>query len=134
MGAKRRCYRISAHRNPDPANPLTPAGIDCLRAALLASASLIALASFGSIDAAQAACVPSLQTISASTPGPVRSNGGAISVTSSGSVAGNPEGVDAVTCSLSTLVNGGAINGKSGAASAGRLGSVEQRDNNHLGQ
>jgi hypothetical protein len=123
MGAKRRCCPTSGHQDPDPANPLTRASIGRLRAALLTSASLIALASFGAIDAAQAACVPSLQAISALTPGPVRSNGGAITVTSSGSVAGNPDGVDAVTCSLSALMNGGAINGKSGAASAaGGLG------------
>ena len=102
------------------ANPsaLTSAGNEGLfRAALLAGASLIALAALGAPDVARA-CVPSLQTISMPTAGPVLSNSGAITVTSSGTINGGPDGVDAPTCSISTLMNNGAIGGAAGGPSA----------------
>ncbi len=86
--------------------------------AQLAGALLIALGAFGVPGAARAACVPSLQIISGSVSGPIVSNGGAITVTSTGSVAGKPDGVDAVSCSIATLTDSGAINGGGGAVGA----------------
>jgi hypothetical protein len=80
----------------------------------LAGAVLIAFAAFCAPGAARATCVPSLQTISGSVTGPIVSNGGAITVTSKGSIAGNPDGVDAVSCSITTLTDSGAINGAAG--------------------
>jgi hypothetical protein len=77
----------------------------------LAGALLIALAAFCAPSAARATCVPSLQTISKAVSGPIVSNGGAITVTTTGSIAGNPDGVDAVSCPISTLTDSGAING-----------------------
>jgi hypothetical protein len=59
------------------------------RAALLAGASLVALTP----GAAQAACIPSPQIIATPTSGPILSNGGAITVTGSGSIAGHPDGI-----------------------------------------
>lgn len=123
MSTKRRCNRIGAHKDPHPATPLIPAGAVRSRATLLASASLIALAALGAPGAARATCSGIDQTISAPTLGPVLSTGGKITVTSSGSIAGGPDGVDSVTCSISKLTNSGAINGGAGAASAaGGLG------------
>jgi hypothetical protein len=92
-------------------------GRRCSRGALLAGASLIALAALGGSDSAQA-CVPSLQTISAPTVGPVLSNDGAIVVTSTGVINGGPDGVDAPTCSISTLSNSGTVGGATGGAGA----------------
>jgi hypothetical protein len=87
------------------------------RAALLAGASLIALAALGALDDARA-CVPSSQTISAPTVGPVLSNDGAIIVTSTGVISGGPDGVDAPTCSISTLSNNGTVAAAAGGAGA----------------
>jgi PEP-CTERM motif len=88
-----------------------------------AGALLVALAAFGAPSVARAACAPSPQTISGPVSGPIVSNGGAITVTSTGSVAGKPDGVDAASCSVTTLTDGGKINGGAGAAStAGGVG------------
>ena len=65
------------------------------RAALLAGTSLFAPSSLGAPSGARA-CAPSLQIISGPIAGPVVSNGGAISVTSSGKISGDPDGIDAV--------------------------------------
>jgi hypothetical protein len=117
MSPIKTCETSSDARASDP-SALTSAGNEGLfRAALLAGASLIALAAFGAPDVARA-CVPTPQTISTPTGGPVLSNGGAITVTSSGSIAGSPDGVDAPTCSVSTLMNSGSISGAGGAAGA----------------
>jgi hypothetical protein len=63
------------------------------------------------------------QVISSPVTGPIFSNGGAITVTSTGSIAGNPTGVEALDFSITTLTNSGAINGALGATSAaGGLG------------
>ncbi len=88
------------------------------RAALLAGASAFALAALGASGVARAACVPSPQIIATPTPGPIFSNGGAITVTGSGSVTGGPggDGVDAFNCPITTLTNqsGGTISGGNG--------------------
>ena len=90
------------------------------RAALLASASLVALVMPG---AAWAACTPSTRTISTGVTGPVLSNGGSILVTGGGSIAGGAEGVFAENCSITTLSNKGAIGAASGApGGAGGIG------------
>ncbi len=92
------------------------------RAALLAGASAFALAALGASGAARAACFPSPQIIATPTPGPIFSNGGAITVTGSGSITGGPGGddVDALTCPITTLTNrpGGTISGGNGASGA----------------
>ena len=90
------------------------------RAALLASASLVALVMPG---AAWAACTPSTRTISTGVTGPVLSNGESILVTGGGSIAGGAEGVFAENCSITTLSNKGAIGAASGApGGAGGIG------------
>ena len=78
------------------------------RAALLATASP---------SAAQAQLGGTNLIISTPTTGPVLSNGGAITVTSTGIISGGPDGVDAVTQSITKLTNRGAINGAAGAVS-----------------
>ena len=63
------------------------------------------------------------QIITGPVTGPIDSNGGAITVTKTGSIAGGPDGVDAVAFSITKLTNRGAINAAAGAASAtGGLG------------
>ena len=86
------------------------------RVAMLAGASVAALMALGGAGVARAACVPSLQTISGNTAGPIVSDGGAITVTGSGSILGGPDGVDALDCPITTLTNeaGGAISGAGG--------------------
>src|SRR5271166_6227974 len=81
MSAKHRCNRRGSQKGLYTVNSLTPANVGRSRAALLASASLVALAALGASGVAQAACVPSRQTISGPIAGPVMSNGGAITVT-----------------------------------------------------
>ena len=103
------------------------------RAALLAGASAFALAALGASGVARAACVPSPQIIATPTSGPIFSNGGAITVTGSGSITGGPggDGVDALTCPITTLTNqpGGTISGGNGAGQRrrGRRGRVERQ-------
>src|SRR5271165_6892997 len=87
-----------------------------LRVAMLAGASVAALTALGGAGVARA-CVPSLQTISGQTAGPIVSNGGAITVTGSGSVNGGPTGVAALNCSITTLTNIGSIGGGAGVTS-----------------
>ena len=101
------------------------------RAALLAGASVFALAALGASGVARAACDPSPQIIATPTSGPIFSNGGAITVTGSGSITGGPggDGVDALTCAITTLTNqlGGTISGGAGfGAGFGRRGRVER--------
>ena len=63
------------------------------------------------------------QIISSPVAGPIHSDGGAIIVTGAGSIAGGPDGVDAISSSITQLVNNGAIDGAAGATSAsGGLG------------
>jgi hypothetical protein len=106
---------------------LTPA--DAARAALLASASLIALAALTAPGAARAECVPSQQTINRPTAGPIVSNGGGITVAAAGSILGDPDGVDAISCSISHLTNAGAIigAGATNAAAAGGIGVLNDQ-------
>ena len=89
-------------------------GAPISRASLLATASpSAAQAQFGGMN----------QIISGPVAGPIDSNGGAITVTSTGIISGGPDGVDAITYSITKLTNRGAINGAAGAASAaGGLG------------
>jgi hypothetical protein len=88
------------------------------RASLLAGASLVALGAFAAPDRALAQCSGLGQTISTATPGPVFSDGGAITVSDTGSITGGlgGDGVDAVTCPITTLTNqsGGTISGGKG--------------------
>jgi hypothetical protein len=89
-------------------------GAPISRASLLATASpSAAQAQFGGMN----------QIISRPVVGPIKSNGGAITVTGTGVISGGPDGVDAVTQSITKLTNRGAINGAAGAMSAaGGLG------------
>ena len=114
MSAKHRCNLGGSQKGPHPANPVTPARVGRLRPALLASASLIALATLGTPGAAWAGCMPSTRTISTGVTGPVVSNGGAILVTGGGSIAAGPEGVFAESCSITTLSNKGSIGAAAG--------------------
>ena len=102
-------------------------GMRFSRASLLAGASFVALAGLSAPGVARAACIPSLQIIATPTSGPIHSNGGAITVTGSGTITGGPggDGVDAVTCPITTLANqlGGAISGGTGAASTNQGGA-----------
>ena len=120
MSASNRCNRNNSKTWSYPVIFLTPASIGRSRAALLAGASLVALAAVGASGVARAACVPSPQIIDTPTSGTIFSNGGAITVTGSGSIAGDPDGVDALTCSITTLTNqsGGMISGGTGRTSA----------------
>jgi hypothetical protein len=94
------------------------------RAALLAGASAFALAALTAAGVARAACVPSLQTIATPMSGPIFSNGGAITVTGSGSISGGPDGVNALNCPITKLTNqsDGTISGGNGAG--GTLGGA----------
>ena len=85
------------------------------RSALLAGASLAALAALAEPGASWAACAPSTQTISTGVTGPVLANGGSILATGPGSIAGGAEGVFAENCSITTLSNQGSIGAASGA-------------------
>ena len=115
MSAKHRCKRNSSQKASYPVNPLMPANVGRSRPALLASASLVALAALGASGVARAPCVPSPQIIATPVSGPIDSNGGAITVTGTGSITGGPggDGVDAFTCAITTLTNqsGGTISG-----------------------
>jgi hypothetical protein len=87
------------------------------RAALLASASLIALAAFGGPGAAYA-CSGADQTISHIVHETVVSTGGSITVDPGKGIFGAPDGVDAFNCDISTLMNGGGINAAMGSLGA----------------
>jgi hypothetical protein len=91
------------------------------RAALLAGASTIAFAAFGSA-AAWSACSNGNQTISSATTGPVLGTWdgstpgvGNITVDSGVSLTGGPQGVYAENCGIDTLENIGSISGQNGA-------------------
>src|SRR5271163_4668483 len=98
-------------------------GMRISRAALLAGASLVALGAFAAPDRALAACSGSNQTIVSSTTGPLLSNGGAITVTTSGIVTGGIvgdtglPGILVTVCPATTIGNSGTIVG--GAVSIG---------------
>src|SRR5271170_5397806 len=100
MGAKHRGNQHGSQKGPHPVSSLKQANVGRSRPALLASASLIVLAALGSPGAARAACVPSPHIISGAVAGPVVSNGGAITITGSGSISGAParDGIDAFKC------------------------------------
>jgi hypothetical protein len=85
------------------------------RAALLAGASVFALAALGGSGVARAQCVPSPQIIATPVSGPISSNSGAITVTGGGSIGGGAEGVFAENCSITTLSNMGSIGAATGA-------------------
>ncbi len=82
------------------------------QAALMAGASLIALAALGA--PAASACSGHNQTISNLVTGPIFSTGGQITVLASGTVTGDPDGVDVIDCSATTLTNQGEIPGQNG--------------------
>jgi hypothetical protein len=113
MSAKHRCNRHGSQKGPYLVDSLTPAN-GRSRPALLASASLIALAALGAPSAARARCNGANQTISTAVPGPIFAAGGSIKVLSSGAVSGSPTGVSASSCSLSKLTNQGSISGGAG--------------------
>src|SRR5271155_3610521 len=98
-----------------------PRGMRISRAALLAGASLVALATVeGPCPAA--ACSGADQTISSPLfPGPIFGTGGDITIDAGASVAGGPTGVFAQDCGIAALSNSGSIGGTA-AASGGRGG------------
>jgi hypothetical protein len=76
------------------------------RTALLAGASLVALAALAAPDQALAACSGHNRSISSpSTPGPVFGKGGNITVDAGASIAGGPTGVYAENCGIGALSN-----------------------------
>ncbi len=83
------------------------------RAKLLVGVSLVVLSAFADPRGALAACTGLNQTISSPTTGPVLSTGGAITITTSGSVTGTPgqPGVLLTVCPATTIGNSGAIKG-----------------------
>ena len=116
MSAKRHCNRDGSQKGPYSLNSLAPGSVGPSRPALLASASLIALAALGPMSAARAACSGANQTVSSpSTPGPIFGTGGNITIDSGASVAGGPQGVYARHCGIGVLSNSGAIDGAGGA-------------------
>ncbi len=116
MSAKHRCHQDGPQEKPYPVNPLTPARVGRSRPTLLASASLIALATLGEPGSAWAGCSGADRTISSSPfPGPILATGGDITVDAGASVAGGPTGVYAQDCGIGVLSNSGAIDGGAGA-------------------
>src|SRR6516165_5689581 len=105
MSAKHRCNLDGSEKRLLPVNSFTPASAGRSRPALLASASLIALAALSAPGVARAACDPSPEIISGPFAGPVVSNVGAITVTGSGKIACGPDGVDTLACAITTLAN-----------------------------
>jgi hypothetical protein len=89
MNAKHRCNRDGSPKEPHLVNPLTWADFGRSRPSLLASVSLITLVALGEPDRALAQCSGLGQTILTPTTGPVLSNGGAITITKSGTVTGS---------------------------------------------
>jgi hypothetical protein len=97
-------------------SPLTAACASGTRAALLAGASMIALATFGAPSTASA-CSGLDQTIPNSVAGPILGTNGSINV-DGGVITGHPTGISAASCGISTLTANGLINGGPGGASA----------------
>ena len=121
MSAKHRCNRDGSKNWSYPVNSLTPASVGRSRAALLAGASLVALAALAAPDRALAACSGQNQTISSpSFPGPIFGKGGDITVDAGASIAGGPTGVYAKNCGIGALSNSGAIGGAAAALRAAR--------------
>ncbi len=116
MGMQNSGWRSAGARLvEDPSDIWTfSGGAPISRASLLATASPSAVQThFGGIN----------RIISGPVAGPVVSNGGAITVTSTGLISGGPDGVDALTSSITKLTNRGAIKAAAGATSAaGGLG------------
>jgi hypothetical protein len=77
------------------------------RAALLAGASLIVLATLAAPDRAWACSGANVPPINTPVPGPILGTGGSITVLTHGVVNGGPTGVNALNCSISTLTNSG---------------------------
>jgi hypothetical protein len=116
MSAKHRCNKDGSQERPYRVNPLTPESVGRSRPTLLASASLIALATLGEPGSASAGCSGADQTISSSSfPGPILATGGDITVDAGASVAGGPTGAYAQDCGIGVLSNSGAIDGAAGA-------------------
>ncbi len=123
MGVKKSGLRARARQVEHLSHISTfSGGARISRASLLAGASLVVLGALAAPDRALAACSGSPQTISTSRTGPVHSDGGAITVTASGSISGGPgsDGVDAFKCPITTLTNqsSGTISGGNGRTSA----------------
>jgi hypothetical protein len=117
MGVKKSVGRDQARGRSVPNASRFPCGVS--RASLLASVSLVASVVLAAPDRALAKCSGANQTFSTATTGPVFSDGGALTVTKSGSVTGASgltglDGVDAVKCRVTTLGNSGAIAGGAG--------------------
>ena len=127
MSAKHRGNQDRSQIGSHPVSSLTPASVGLSRAALLAGASLVvfaALSAPGAMGAAHAACASSPQTISGPVAGPILSDGGAITVTGSGKISGDSDGIDAVNCAITKLAikPGGIIS--AGAGGSGLSGGV----------
>ncbi len=115
MGMQNSGWQSAGARLEDLSNiSIFSGGAPISRASLLATASSAAQAQFGGTS----------QIISGSVVGPVLSNGGAITVTTTGSVT-SPSGVtglvgvDVTVYSTTTLTNNGAISGGAGTAAGG---------------
>src|SRR5271157_3565075 len=128
MGMKKSGRRARARQVEGVSNISTFSGAARIsRASLLAGASLVAIGALAAPDRALAACSGLDRIISTSRTGPVFSDGGSITINGSGSILGGPggDGIDAVTCAITTLTNqsGGTISGGSGASSTGDGGA-----------
>src|SRR5271166_6202497 len=102
MGVKKSGRRGRARQGERLSNISTfGGGARISRAALLAGASLVALAALAAPDRALAACSGKNQTISSpSFPGPIFGKGGNITVDAVASIAGGPTGVYARNCGI----------------------------------
>ena len=123
MGMKKSGRRCRARARHHSDISTFGGGVRISRASLLAGASLVALVAFAAPDRAFAACSGLNRTISTPTTGPVYSNGGAITVTKSGSITGL-DGVDVTVCPTTTLTNSGMISGGSAGANTDAAGGA----------
>ena len=105
---------IDVRRRASRSGSVESGGARPTRAAMLAGASLVALAMLDGPDAALA-CTGQALNLSGFVAGPVVSLGGNITVGSTATVMGNPQGVYAPSCAIPTLTNNGAIGGHGSA-------------------
>lgn len=105
--------------------PAMPAGGAIRAQRLLGGVPALGLLGLFAPSFAQAACLPSNQSIGTSLIGPLLGDGGNISILPGGSVTGGANGVDLIACGASRLDNAGSLSGTQGivlgTASAGTI-------------